>query len=336
MCAGLSRYARQRCVNHDMRWLCRVVMLRAVSGMFLVRVACLVVALCAGFAPPASAQVGSHLAVAPPGGSPVQLHVVERGRGPSIVLLHGMGGSTYTFRHLIGPLARSHRVVAIDLKGFGASEKPLDAAYGPQDQAILVAEVLRRRNLTNVTLVGHSFGGAVAMLVALDLRRTEPRRIRRLVLMNVPAYPQPISIAQRLVGLPLIGHLTLSVVPPILMTRASLDAAFRSSPAPTDDDAIAYATPLHEVGGRHALVTTARAIAETDGRDVIPLYPTLRLPTLILWCRNDQTVPLSSGERLASALPNARLTVLEPCAHKPAEEAPAETLAAILGFLAHR
>jgi pimeloyl-ACP methyl ester carboxylesterase len=311
-------------------------MLRAVLVMVWVRVAFAVVSMLACGALPAAAQVGAYVAVTPPGGVPVHLHVVEQGRGPPIVLLHGMGGSTYSFRHLIGPLSRMHRVVAIDLKGFGASEKPLDAAYGPRDQALLIAEVLRRRNLTNVTLVGHSFGGAVAMLVALDLRRTEPGRIRRLILMNVPAYPQPISMAQRLVGLPLIGHLSLAVVPPIITTRASLDATVRSSPPPTDDDAIAYATPLHDVGGRHALVTTARAIAETDGRDIIPLYPTLRLPTLIVWCRHDTTVPLSSGERLASELPQARLVVLEPCAHKPAEEAPTETLAAMRSFLARR
>jgi pimeloyl-ACP methyl ester carboxylesterase len=274
------------------------------------------------------------IALQPAGSAPVRLHVEETGTGPPLLLLHGMGGSGYTFRHIVGPLARTHRVITLDLKGFGASEKPLDAAYHPRDQAQLVAAFLRQRRLHGVTLLGHSFGGAVALLTVLDLNRSEPGRISRLVLMNVPAYPQALPAAQRFLTLPVLPYIALAVVPPILNTRAILQAKRRSIHPATDADAIAYAEPLYEAGGRHALIATVRAITDTDGRDVIPFYRSIRQPALLIWCREDPTVPLATGERLVQALPRARLQILDRCDHSPAEEQPIETQSAIRQFLA--
>ena len=289
--------------------------------------------LCGGVR--AETQPIAYLAtLALPGQPPVRLHIEEHGRGRPLVLLHGMGGSGYSFRRIVAPLARTHRVITIDLKGFGASDKPFDLAYGPADQASLVAAFLRQRRLTHVTLAGHSFGGAVALMTALQVQRTEPGRIRRLVLMNAPAYPQALPRAQRFLTLPVLPHVGLAVIPPILNARAALQSA-RPGASPVDDrDAAAYAEPLYEPGGRHALVATARIMASYDGRDAIPNYRGLRLPALLIWCRNDPTVPLSTGERLVKALPQARLAVLERCEHAPAEEQPAETAALLLRFLA--
>ncbi len=273
------------------------------------------------------------IALSAPGQAPVRLHVEEHGRGRPLILLHGMGGSGYSFRRIIGPLARTHRVISIDLKGFGASEKPFDLEYAPSDQAALIEDFMRQRRLTQVTLAGHSYGGAVALLTALRLQRQEPGRIRRLVLMNAPAFPQPLPRSQVLLSLPLLPHIGLAVVPPLLNARAALHSN-RPGARPVDDrDAIAYAEPLYEPGGRHALITTARIMATYDGRDAIPLYRRLNLPVQLIWCRADPTVPLSSGERLARVLPNARLTVLDACDHAPAEEQPAETISIMQRFL---
>jgi pimeloyl-ACP methyl ester carboxylesterase len=268
-----------------------------------------------------------------PGQPTVSLHVEEHGRGHPLILLHGMGGSGYSFRRIVGPLARTNRVISIDLKGFGASEKPFDLAYAPSDQAALIAAFMRQRRLTNVTLAGHSYGGTVALMTALQLQRTEPGRVRRLVLMNAPAYPQPLPRSQQMLALPLLPHLGLAVVPPILNARAALQSGRPGAPPVDDRDAAAYAEPLYEPGGRHALVATARIMASYDGRDAIPHYRRLHVPTLLIWCRNDPTVPLTTGERLVKALPNARLSVLERCEHSPPEEQPAETVGLVQRFL---
>jgi pimeloyl-ACP methyl ester carboxylesterase len=278
-------------------------------------------------------SIAYHVPLTLPGHAPVRLHVEEHGRGRPLILLHGMGGSGYSFRRIVGPLARTHRVITIDLKGFGASEKPFDLLYAPSDQAALIEDFMRQRRLTHVTLAGHSYGGAVALMTALRLQRTEPGRIRRLVLMNAPAYPQPLPRSQHLLSLPVLPHIGLAVVPPILNARAALRSTRAGAPPVDDRDAIAYAEPLYEPGGRHALIATARIMASYDGWDAIPYYRNLQIPTQLIWCRNDPTVPLSTGERLARTLPNARLSVLDGCDHAPAEEQPAETVAVMQRFL---
>ena len=274
--------------------------------------------------------------VALPGEAPINLHITETGQGPPLVLLHGIGGSAFSFRHLSPALARTHRVIAIDLKGFGASDKPMDANYTATDQARLIAALMRQKGLSNVTLAGHSFGGLVAMLVTLEFNRTEPSRIRRLVLMNAPAYPQPVARKQAFMTLPIVPYVALALVPPILTARAVLATERRATPPPTDREAIAYADPLYDAGARHALIATTRALIATDGKDVIPYYRTIRQPALLIWCRFDPTVPLTTGERLVQALPKAQLAILEQCDHAPAEEQPHDTLTLIRRFIGAR
>ncbi|MBV1694745.1 MAG: alpha/beta fold hydrolase [Hyphomicrobiales bacterium] len=265
---------------------------------------------------------------------PVRLHVVEAGRGRPIVLLHGIGGSAYSFRYMIPSLARTHRVVAIDLKGFGRSDKPLDGAYAVADHAAYVAAVMDRLGLRDAIVVGHSFGGAVALHLAVTRGRRDPGLMSRLVLMGTPAFPQPLALNQRLLATPLLPYVTLSILPPILATRRGLDSWPRATPPPTDEDAMIYAEPLFEAGGRHALIATTRLIAAGSGEAMIGLYPSVRQPALLIWCSNDPTVPVETGRRLAQALPRARLNLIDACAHAPNEEAPQQTLALIRAFLA--
>ena len=270
--------------------------------------------------------------VSAPGQSSVQLYVEEVGAGPPLILIHGMGGSAYSWRRVIPGLAQHYRVFAIDLKGFGRSAKPFDSHYAPADQAALIANFMRRRGLSNATVVGHSFGGAVALSLALGLNRTAPGRIGRLVLMNAPAYPQPIPFKQKFLTLPFVPYVALAAIPPIFTARAGLQSSYHGTSHVTDHDVGVYADPLHEAGGRHALVMTMRRIEEIAATGIVENYAVLRMPALLIWCRADPVVPLASGQRLAKAMPHARLAVIERCDHTPAEEAPAETLALIRNF----
>jgi pimeloyl-ACP methyl ester carboxylesterase len=270
--------------------------------------------------------------VAVPGQAPVRLHAEEHGSGPPLLLIHGLGGSGYSFRHIVGSLAEAHRVITLDLKGFGASEKPMDANYRPIDQAVLVAAFMRQRRLSGVTLGGHSYGGAVVLLTTLLLNQTEPWRVKRLVLMNTPAFPQPLPRTHRLLTLPVIPYVALAVVPPILNTRAALTSKRRASPPATDADAIVYAEPLYDPAGRHALIATSRAVVDPENQAFIAHYRSIRQPALLIWCRADTTVPLATGQRLQASMPRARLAILERCDHKPAEEQPVETVGLVRAF----
>jgi pimeloyl-ACP methyl ester carboxylesterase len=273
---------------------------------------------------------------APPGLPPARLYAEEMGSGTPVLLLHGLGGSGYTWRYMVSALARHHQVIALDLKGFGRSDKPYDQKYAALDQAAYVQAFLEQRGLRGITLVGHSFGGAVAMVLALDLNRHQPDRISRLVLMDTPAFPQPLSPTVRLLRKPVLPLLALSILPPLVVAQLSLindDGAFAHL---TPNDVSMYAAPLADPGAAHALVTTAQQIIPTNFNALIRHYPSIKQRTLLLWCRNDTVVPLATGVQLARMMPHARLQLIEGCGHTPPEENPSAATAQILRFLHQR
>lgn len=262
-------------------------------------------------------------------GQAIGLFAEEFGQGPPIVLLHGLGGSTYVWRFVMPALARTNRVIAIDLKGFGRSDKPFDDAYGTVDHARLVLAFLKQRRLTNVTLVGHSFGGLVALLVTMSAERSAPQLVRRLVLFNTPAFPQAPSQAVALLQKPVLPYVVLTIVPPEVQAAIALFTEAIGMDHITSKDVKFYAAPLREAGGRHALIETARLLQPANSEAIIARYPTLRTRTTIVACRDDQTIPLSTATRLARLLPRTRLEVIDGCDHIPPEQTPDKVVEAI-------
>ena len=276
------------------------------------------------------------LAVAGPANAPLALYAEERGHGPTVVLLHGLGGSTYSWRLIAPALARTHRVIAIDLKGFGRSDKVFDTAYSAADQARLVESFLARRGLRDITLVGHSFGGQVALLMALDLQRRDPGRIRQLALIDVPALPQRLSPLVAFMQQPVLPYALLTVLPPDLITRIALalSPARQSLDRPySDADARAYAEPFHDAAARHAYVQTSRQIVPLGFQHIRAAYARVGQRTLLVWCTHDQVVPLATGRALGRILPHARLVQLAGCNHAPNDEAPTALTRVLLNFL---
>lgn len=258
------------------------------------------------------------------------LHVEIAGEGPPLVLLHGFGATLFTWRFLVEPLAASHRVICVDLLGFGASPKPRDADYSVRAQSMRIEALLTELRLSNPVLIGHSFGGAVALLTALRL--TEAGTIRSLVLIDAPAYEQSLPFFIRALRTPLGPALT-RIVPVELQVKLVLNLAYFKDSAVPRESVHVYADALRSPGGRHALVRTAREMIPSDIEALSQEYPHIRVPTLTLWGRHDDIVPLSTGERLARELPHASLVVIEQAGHLPQEEAPFETLRAVTAFL---
>lgn len=292
-------------------------------------------AMSAGFAAPASAEPrkpvpnasgpGFYLTVSGPMQPAIRMYGEDHGprrRSGAIVLLHGLGASTYSWRRVIPLLARRHRVIALDLRGHGKSEKPFDRNYAQAAQAELVRDALRQLKLRRATLVGHSYGGAVALVAALQTRRARDTRIARLVLMNAPVYPQRLSAAVSFLQKPVLPYVALTVVPPQIPVSMALFAEAFGMPHITELDIDIYAQPYFDAAARHALIETARQIVPANHRQLIAAYPHVRQPTLIVWCRADQVVPLATGKRLKRAMPRARLTVLEGCDHATPEQKP--------------
>ncbi|MFN3868280.1 MAG: alpha/beta fold hydrolase [Hyphomicrobiaceae bacterium] len=304
----------------------------------LSRFAAVVGALLAGIAAPlATAAHGAtsyRATVTPSGAPPIDLYVEEHGPAgaPPVLLLHGLAASTHSWRHVVPMLAPTNRVIALDLRGFGRSDKPFDQRYSAADQAAHVTSFIERRGLKGITLVGHSFGGAVALVTTLGLNARRPGLIRRLVLLDVPAYPQEPTAFVSFLRKPVLPYALLTLVPPEL--AAALVLSPENEAGSLDlTDVRTYAAPFYEAAARHALISTARQLRPSNWRQIVARYPTIRQPTLIVWCDGDNVVPLSSGARLVKALPNARLEVIRGCVHSPQDEKPAALIRLMRAFV---
>lgn len=268
------------------------------------------------------------------GEGPLPLRVVERGRGAPILLIHGYGASAHSFRHWTPELARDHRVLLVDLKGFGAAPAPDDGRYSPVDLAEPVVELVRRLDLDDVTLVGHSLGGGVVLVAALALLDLgELGRLRGLVSVSGAAYAQPLPPFARIARRPRAARVALALVPKAWLVRRVLESIVHDARTVDPDQVEGYAAPLRDPTTHGPLVAAARQIVPSELPRLTARYPELDVPTLLLWGREDRVVPVRVGERLRSDLPRARLVVLEDCGHLPAEERPLESLAILQEFL---
>jgi len=272
-----------------------------------------------------------------PGGAPA-LHVEIAGREPgpgvdTFLLIHGYGASTFSWRHWAPRLAALGHVVMVDMKGFGLSPKPNDGRYAPGDQAALVLSLIAERGLDNVTLVGHSLGGGVALLVALQLLDAIPRKLVRLVVVAGAAYDQKLPPFVKLADYPRASAFFFRLLGAERVVRTVLRSIVHD-PASVDEDQVrGYAAPLESPGALRALISSARQILPEGLEQVTARYPQIDVPTQILWGRGDRVVPLWVGQRLARDLPDARLHVFEECGHVPPEELPDESWVVLEAFL---
>jgi len=270
--------------------------------------------------------------------SPLPLHVETSGRRAAsgtdtFLLIHGYAGSMFTWRHWVPRLADRGHVVRIDLKGFGRAPKPSDGRYAPRDLADPVLALIEERGFRNVTLVGHSLGGGVALLTALDLLDRSDQRLRRIILVGGAAYEQRLPPFVTLSAYPRLVALALRGLGPERVVRGVLRAIVHDGASVTEDQVSAYAAPLRAPECVSALCAAATRIVPPDLERIVARYPEIDRPALLLWGREDPVVPLWVGERLARELPRARLHVLDRCGHLPPEEHPEESWAAVERFL---
>lgn len=285
-------------------------------------------------AAPADQPPGQRIAVAASDKPPVSLYVEEHGSGPPLLLLHGLGESTFTWHEILPRLAAKHRVIALDLKGFGRSDKPDDGAYTADDQAALVARFIVDRNLDGVTVIGHSFGGSVALRLADQPEISGTSRVRRFVVIGAPALPRTAARRLDIVKTPVIPDTLASALPADAMARLLLSEAMGGQSA-SEEDVAGYAAPYTDPAALKAFFATARAIVgETDRQAIAKRFKAIRQPVLVVWCRKDPIVPVRSGRQLAAALPKARFKLLEGCHHLPQHETPQTLLSALETFLA--
>lgn len=250
----------------------------------------------------------------------IRIHFQQFGEKtePPIILIHGYTASVYVWKSVAPLLAQAgFCVIAIDLVGFGYSEKPAWFAYTIDAQARMIARFMDRFGIGQAVIVGSSYGGAVAATLALDY----PARVEKLVLVdaviNDEVKKHPIL---RLAAVPGIGE----IITPFLIDSTSF-MRFRMhrtlSPANqhmiTKERVRFVQQPLTNAGGHRAALATSRNWRADRIEADCHL---INQPTLLIWGEDDQIIPIESGYKLFESILHSRLVVLKSCGHIPQEE----------------
>lgn len=260
-----------------------------------------------------------------------QLGFVKMGTGAGVLLIHGIPTHSYLWRDVAPTLVEAGlSTLAIDLLGYGSSDKPVGADLGIAAQARSLAIALRHLNWPGGTVVGHDIGGGVAQLLAVDY----PDLVRQLVLVDTIAYdsfPEPgIARLKEPAWDAILG------APDFDLKRGLTKGFMRGmvhADRVTPELVAAYERPFQGVAGRLAYLRAARALRTEELASRMDAVERLAIPTLVVWGAADPFQPLRYGERLAEAMPNARLDIIAEASHFLPEDAPEALAQRIVSFV---
>ena len=260
----------------------------------------------------------------------IRVRYFERGRGNrAVLLLHGLGGSLESWGQTAGHLAAHCRVVAVDLPGFGQSDKP-HLPYSLAYFARFVDHFMGQVRLEGAVVIGHSMGAAVA----LELAASFPRRVSGLALLDQGLFSRLFLGGLRLASVPGVGRLTLSGGKRLLPLALRWLVSDRSLISQEwVDDQLAQ----NEMrGARSALLATIRSLPLSN-REMERMIRTqlsrITVPILVIWGAEDRLIDVDASRRLFASWGNARIRVIAECGHSPQVERPREVNALLAEFI---
>ncbi len=258
------------------------------------------------------------------------------GVGPVLMLVHGMAGSSETWRHVMPALAEHFTVLAPDLLGQGESDKPR-GDYSLGAHANLLRDLLDALGHERATVVGQSLGGGVAMQFAYQF----PERCERLVLVSSGGLGREVTFYLRMLTMPGFEWVFPLFCAPRLRDAAKQLATWlgragaRSTPA-REEIWRSYAS-LADPASRRAFFRSLRDVIDLGGQVVSArgrLQRAAQLPTLIVWGARDPFIPVSHAIAAHDAIPGSRLEIFERVGHFPHCEAPDRFVEVVLDFIA--
>ena len=268
----------------------------------------------------------------------LKIHYLSSGEGDPIVLLHGWPTSSYLWREIIPPLAKTAKVIAPDLPGFGKSDKPMDAPYTHNYHAKILDDFINKLNLGKVSIVLHDVGVPIGLLWAIR----NPVKIHKIVILNSLFYPDgccklfytykislfrrllmtipypetPVLLKLLLIGIRTAGirKLVFTLWPGVYMVMTK---GVNNKKVMTKDVIKDYQTPFAGANGRRILEKTYVGLELDELEEIIEKLPSLRAPVHIIYGENDWVLPHLGEEnrRLQKELPDARLTAVPNCGH---------------------
>ena len=253
-----------------------------------------------------------------------RVRFVDEGQGPPVVLIHGFASSLETWATVRPALRERHRVLAMDLKGFGWTDRP-EGDYSPEAQARLVLALMDQRGIERAAIVAHSLGSSVALALAL----MAPERVSRIALYDAYVYSEQRNTFFQWADAGGLGEVLFSL---FYDQRGDERIALAFFDDENLDQSLVEAAEraMDRPGTQAAALAAVRSMGFASRQEH---YGEIEAPVLLLWGREDQVTRLSTGERLQNQLPNARLRVYPRCGHFPMIEAVNPSRRDLLVFL---
>ena len=252
----------------------------------------------------------------------------SRGAGEPIVLLHGFPTSSHLWNGVVPLLPSGHRVVVLDLLGYGRSDPPRDAAVDLRAHADRVVAVLDQLGINFACLVGHDIGGGVAQSIAVR----HPHRVSRLCLVNSVGFdgwpPREVKLARAMLAL--TRHLPPSWI--LSVVHADLLRGYRDHERGSHAVDL-YLRPFAAAEGRSVLMHHLLSLESAETQALAPRLKDIVSPTAILWGQNDPFLDVSLGQRLHDAIPGSTFDVIPEARHFVPEESAHEVAAVIARLL---
>ncbi len=249
----------------------------------------------------------------------MQVHYRDEGSETDtipLVLLHGTASSLHTWNACASEWTKTHRVLRMDLPGFGLTGPHPEHNYNIDMYVAFLAAFLEATNVEQCYLAGNSLGG----LIAYQFAAAYPDKVKKLLLLDAAGYPitnAKGSLAFTLGRIPVLKNI-LKVITPISLVRKSLEDAYGDKTLVTNELAEQYRDMACREGNREALVQRLNLEHQTD----TTVIGTLAIPTLVIWGELDQLIPVTHAYKFSRDLPVDSVVVLPGVGHVPMEESP--------------
>jgi pimeloyl-ACP methyl ester carboxylesterase len=257
----------------------------------------------------------------------MRVHMRDEGQGPPLVLLHGTGASLHTWDGWVAALSGQHRIIRMDLPGFGLTGPSPQGDYALPAFVSFLEDFRKKVGLERFALGGNSLGGQIAWAYAVAY----PQHVTELILVDPAGYPvQKPALVFQLARLPLLSSLLVHA-DPRPMVRRTLREAYGDASKVTAELVRRYTLLALRPGNRAAFVARARVSQVDRSADIHKVA----VPTLLLWGREDRLLPVSDATRFAAAIPGCKLVIYQGVGHVPMEEIPERSAADVEAFLSH-
>ena len=261
----------------------------------------------------------------------VSIAYTDKGSGQTLLFVHGFASFSYTWMKMLKFFPKDLRIVTIDLKGYGYSEKLCDDRLSPFDQSQILEEFIRRLDLKDIYLIGHSMGGAISMLTLFNPELKS--RVKKLVLVDtaglfqkVPEFIDDLSTVSA-------NNPLLRLTDEHLMAKIVLEQTYFDKEKISEEMIKEYADVLRQKQAKECIINAAKQIAIANVRSFHKKIATINLPTLLIWGEEDHIIDLEDAFLFFHDLPKAKLKIIPGCGHSPQEEEPQKTAEILAKFL---